>query len=70
MSFSNKYKFKADTYAPELKVKSNPEDLEKVKTLYHDLENRLGGIETGLDDCKVEQLVVTITKRGGLADES
>lgn len=69
MTLSKKYKFKADTYAPELKIKSNPEDGAKIKELYSDLEKRLGGIEKGLDDCKVEKLVITITKRGGLADD-
>ena len=69
MSFSSNYKFKADTYAPELKIKSDPEDLKKVKDLYHDLEGRLTGIDSGLDICKVEKLVITITKKGGLADD-
>ena len=68
VTFKN-YKFKADTYAPELKPKSNPEDMAKIRKLYSDLEQRLKGLDTGLDDCKVEKLVITITKRGGLADE-
>lgn len=69
MGLSDKYKFKADTYAPELKLKSNPDDMKKVKELYSDLESRLKGIDDGLGNCKVEKLVITITKRGGMADD-
>lgn len=63
------YKIKADTYSLTLHPKTNPEDLDLLKNLYSDLENRLEGIEPGLNKCGVERLVLTITKRGGLADD-
>lgn len=63
------YKIKVDTYSPGLKPRSNEADMEKIKKLYSDLENRFDGVEEGLVDCKVEKLVVTIVKRGGIADD-
>ena len=64
------YNVQVDTYAPNLKPKSKTEDMEKIKKLYSDLETRLSGIDSELDDCMVEMLVINITKKGGLADES
>ena len=63
------YKIQADTYAPGLKPKSNPEDMEKIKDLYSKLENRLSGIDEELDNCMVEKLVISVIKKGGVADE-
>lgn len=63
------YKIKVDTYAPGLKPKSRPEDKDKIKKLYSALENRFKDVEEDLENCKVEKLVVTIVKRGGIADE-
>lgn len=68
MTFT-KYKVQADTYAPELKPKSNPDDMAKIRALYDNVEERLKGIEEDLEKCQVEKFVLTFTKRGGLADE-
>lgn len=65
----NKYKIKADSYCPGLKPKSNPEDMKKIKELYSKLETRLKGIEPEFEKCGVEKFVITIVKRGGVADE-
>mgnify|MGYP003571247663 CR=1 FL=1 len=66
----NKYIVQADTYAPELKPKSNPEDMKKIKSLYNDISKRLEGIEDDLEKCQVEKFVISFIKRGGLADET
>ena len=65
----DRYKVKADAYCPELKPKSNPEDMKKIKELYSDLEARLKGIEQAFDKCSVEKFVITFVKKGGIADE-
>lgn len=65
----DRYKVKADAYCPELKPKSNPEDMKKIKELYSDLEERLKGIEPTFDKCGVEKFVITFVKKGGIADE-
>lgn len=65
----DQYKVKADAYCPELKPKSNPEDMKKIKELYSNLENRLKGIEQEFDKCSVEKFVITFVKKGGIADE-
>ena len=65
----DKFKVRADAYCPELKPKSNPDDMKLIKALYSDLENRLKGIEPEFENCKVEKLVLTFIKRGGIADE-
>ena len=66
----NKYIVQADTYAPELKPKSKPEDMEKIRNLYSNIESRLKGIEDDLENCSVEKFVISFTKKGGLADET
>ncbi len=63
-----KYRYQADAYCPDLKIKSNPDDMAKIKDLYSEFSSRLSGLESKLDDCKTERIVITITKRGGIAD--
>lgn len=65
-----KYIVQADTYAPELKPKSNPDDMAKIRDLYSNVEKRLNGIEEDLEKCQVEKFEITFIKRGGLADET
>lgn len=68
MGLSN-YRIQADTYAPGLKPKSNPDDMKKIRALYSKLETRLDGLDADLEECKVEKLVLSVIKKGGIADE-
>lgn len=69
MTKFEKYKVKVDTYAPGLRPKYNPGDLAKLKSLYSDFENRMDGIEKDWEELGVEKIVITIVKKGGLADD-
>lgn len=69
MANFDKYKFQVDTYAPKLKPKTNPEDKDALKTLYSHFTARLNDLDEELEGLGVEKIVITIIKRGGLADE-
>lgn len=59
----NKPKIKVKATCPELCPKSKPQDMDILKNFYHQIDERLNGIEWEMNEAGCTKLLINIEKR-------